>query len=292
MQQTILYILSTNYAGSHFLSLLLGSHSRAAHLGEVNHLRKQVDRGSCHTCGSLDHCSLLGGIAPTQIEELYDILFSRVGSDIALLVDNSKRLPWAERFVGDRRYVRKFIHLIRDPRALVRRWSLYYPQWPGQLKQRWQAMQAFPHRVPFLATARQTEVYVYRWLAENQRITDFLHRHQPDALQCTYEELARSQGQEVGRIMEWVGLDYQPEQLEYWRRDHHGTQKQDYEWIKDKRAHYFDVRWKSFLSPAQARAIERNADVQDYLRTSGLTMTDEGLTHIASRPMLPVESLQ
>lgn len=277
MQPTILYILSTNYAGSHFLSLLVGSHSRAVHLGEVNHLRKPVDRGTCHTCGSLEQCRLLGGIAPEQVDQVYDIVYSRVGLGVSLLVDNSKRLPWAERFADDRRYAIKYLHLIRDPRALLRRWALYYPAWPGQLKQRWQALRAFPRRAFPLTTMPQTLVYTYRWLAENQRITEFLMHRQPDALLCTYEELARGQETQVRRIMEWLGLPYEPAQLEYWHRDHHGTQKQDYEWIKQKRVHYFDQRWKSFLTPEEALAVEQNEDVQAYLRTIGLSITGEGL---------------
>ncbi|MBX3237435.1 MAG: hypothetical protein KF814_14900 [Nitrospiraceae bacterium] len=283
MKPTILYILSTNYAGSHFLSLLVGSHSRAVHIGEVNHLRKRVDRGTCHTCGSLDACRLLGGIAPEQVDQVYDIVLSRVGAGISLLVDNSKRLPWAGRFVDDRRYAIKYLHLIRDPRALLRRWALYYPAWPGQLKQRWQALRAFPHRALPLATMPQTQVYLYRWLAENQRITEFLHRRQTDTLLCTYEELATDQAVQVQRTMDWLGLPYEPSQLEYWHRDHHGTQKQDYEWIKQKQAHYFDQRWKTFLTPEDARAVERNQDVQRYLRGLGLTMTDDGLVRDGSQ---------
>ena len=164
MRRTILYILSSNYSGSHFLSLLLGSHSQAMHIGEVNHLRKAMDRGTCQTCGTLEQCELLGGITPDQINRIYDIVFSRMANNIRLLVDNSKRLAWAERFVAERTYVRKFVHLIRDPRALARRWVLYYPHRPGQMKQHWQAVQAFPCRALKLAMARQPKVYAYRWL--------------------------------------------------------------------------------------------------------------------------------
>src|SRR2546428_11097791 len=39
LKRTIIYILSTNYAGSHYLSLLLGSNSRSIHLGEIKRLR-------------------------------------------------------------------------------------------------------------------------------------------------------------------------------------------------------------------------------------------------------------
>src|SRR5687767_11803134 len=110
MLPTVAYILSTNYAGSHFLSLLLGSHSRALHLGEINHLRKRIDRGSCHACGGLDRCPVLGKIPSDQIDQVYDIICSRSDPDIRVLVDNSKRIPWAERFVTERTYPKKYIH--------------------------------------------------------------------------------------------------------------------------------------------------------------------------------------
>lgn len=40
-KKQIVYILSTNYAGSHFLALMLASHSRCASVGEVHQLRKK-----------------------------------------------------------------------------------------------------------------------------------------------------------------------------------------------------------------------------------------------------------
>jgi hypothetical protein len=280
MRRTILYILSSNYSGSHFLSLLLGSHSQAMHIGEVNHLRKPMDRGTCQTCGTLERCELLGGITPDEIHRIYDIVFSRVGNHIRLLVDNSKRLAWAECFVGERTYARKFVHLIRDPRALARRWVLYYPHRTGQMKQRWQAVRAFPHRALRFAMAGQPEVYAYRWLAENRRITEFVRRHHLDSVMCTYEELATAQSEHVQRITEWAGLHYEPGQLEYWCRAHHGTQKEEYGWIKDKQARYFDCRWKTFLPSRDAATIARNEDVQEYLTACGLRMADDGLVRV------------
>lgn len=282
MPPTIAYILSTNYAGSHFLSLLLGSNSKALHVGEINHLRKRVDRGSCHLCGGLDHCPLLGGIPPEQGDRVYDIICSRIGPGVGVLVDNSKRIPWAERFVTERTYSEKYIHLIRDPRALARRWTLYYTSPPRQIKQRWQAMRAFPTLSPRLLTASQTAIYTYRWLAENQRITGFLDRYNLEALVITYEDLARNQTEWVRIATEWLGLEYEPAQLDYWNHEHHGTQKQDYEWVKEQKAHYGDLRWKTFLSRRDAEYIRTNRHVQEYLLSLGLRMNTDGLTRIAA----------
>ena len=273
---TILYILSTNYAGSHFLSLLLGSHSKAAHVGELNHLRKDRDRGTCHACGGLEQCPILGGIDPDRIDRLYDILYSRL-PDTLVLIDNSKRIPWAERFVPENRFRRKYVHLIRDPRALARRWTLYYTSVPGRLKQRWQSVRAFPFLAPRLALASQMVIYAYRWLAENQRITRFIRAYELDARLVTYEELATNPSGPLRAVTEWLDLEYEPGQLAYWTKRHHGTQKQDYEWIKNKRTQHIDNRWRTFWTPSEAERIRANSDVRSYLRELGLTMTAEGL---------------
>ncbi len=280
MQPTVVYILSTNYAGSHFLSLLLGSHSKALHIGEINHLRKRIDRGSCHSCGGLEQCPILGNIPFDQVDRVYDIIFSRVGLEVGILVDNSKRIPWAERFVAARTYAKKYIHLIRDPRALARRWMLYYTSRPGRMKQRWQAIRAFPRLTPQLLTGSQIAIYTYRWLAENQRITRFIDRHNLEAMVITYEDLARNQAECVRMTTEWLHLEYEPAQLDYWDHQHHGTQKQDYEWIKDRKVHYCDLRWKTFLSDRDAEYIQMNRHVQEYLLSLGLHMTTDGLTQI------------
>ncbi|MFO0767962.1 MAG: hypothetical protein U0231_14505 [Nitrospiraceae bacterium] len=61
----------------------------------------------------------------------------------------------------------------------------------------------------------QTQVYLYRWLAENQRITEFLHRRQTDTLLCTYEELATDQAVQVQRTMDRLIAPRNLPQLEY-----------------------------------------------------------------------------
>ena len=38
MSRGLVYLLSSNFSGSHFLSLMLGSHSRFVHLGELKNL--------------------------------------------------------------------------------------------------------------------------------------------------------------------------------------------------------------------------------------------------------------
>jgi hypothetical protein len=279
MRKTIVYILSTNYAGSHFLSLLLGSHSRAMHLGEVHWLAKPRLTGGCHLCGPKEFCPVFREIHPHNVDHMYDLLFSP-NAEIQALVDASKRLYWVERFLNNADYSKKYIHLIRDPRALVRRWML--TPLPGSRKrrwtERWKVMRFFPWYTHFLLFAKQTDFLAYRWLAENQALTRFTQRNRLDATLVTYEDLAKKTPREVKRLVEWIGLDYEPAQLEYWNFKHHGTQKEDYEWVKDKKTSYFDTRWKTFLTQETASRIRNNRHVGAYLRSLGLAMTDDGLT--------------
>ena len=121
----IVYILSSNYSGSHLLSLIIGSHSRFEHIGEVKGLRndKHAGRSRCEICGGHENCPVLGGITQTNIENLYEVIFSNINNACGL-VDTSKKTYWVKRFLGDSRYEKKVVFLLRDPRALVRRWIL------------------------------------------------------------------------------------------------------------------------------------------------------------------------
>lgn len=286
MRQTVAYILSTNYAGSHYLSLLLGSNSRARHIGEVCQLRRPVGQENLREC-ELRRGTVLADIGPDNIDRIYDIIFSRFAQSnppIEVLVDTSKRIEgWADRFVGTDRHQLKFIHLIRDPRALVRRFSLrstFYKQ----LRQRWKMFRAFPGSHPSLLFAPEPYVWLHVWLRQNQAITRFTREHRLDTALVTYRDLALHTGREVERLMTWLGLTYEPGQLEYWNFDHIGTQKKGYEWVKEQKTTYFDLRWQKELPAAIQQGIARHPLVTAYLADLGLHMTDDGLTRDANRP--------
>src|SRR5439155_18604497 len=159
--KTVVYILSNNYSGSHYLSLMLGSHSRAMHLGEVKQLRKAGER-ACYLCRDKDDCAVLGGIGPDNWTDVYRIVFSRIDPKIEVLVDASKNTFWAERFLSDDRYQRKYIHLIRDPRALVRRWVLTFQSRQQRLNQRLRLARQRPRLAMPALFGGTTGVYLYK----------------------------------------------------------------------------------------------------------------------------------
>lgn len=289
MKKTIVYILSTPYAGSHFLSLMLGSNSRSMHIGEVNQLARAdlaARRDRCHICGDKD-CPVLSGLGPDSIDKVYDIIFGRIDPKVDVLVDNSKPARgWADRFLDDTRYDRKYVHLIRDPRALIRRWIMRNTP-SKQRKDRWKTMWKVIRSHPTLATSKlfsdQNFVYLYQWLVQNERITRMIQRHKFDATVVTYRDLAKETPTEMKRLTEWVGLTYEPAQLEYWNFQHHGSQKPEYEWVKEaKTTKHFDTRWKSFLKPEAAGQIANHPEVNAYLSSLGIKFNDEGLTRATS----------
>lgn len=275
MKKTIAHILSTPYAGSHYLSLVLGSNTRAMHIGEVYHLQKGVPEKVREV--TYHESKVLEGIGPENIDRVYDIISERVGPEIQVLVDNSKPVEWSERFVNLPGFPQKYIHLIRDPRALVRRYQLH-SHFRKVIRHRIKVFKRVPALRPRIFLVPEPMVWAYHWLAQNRAITSFFTRHKADWQLVTYRDLACQPGTEVERLMTWLGLTYEPGQLEYWNFDHIGTQKTNYEWVKKQKTTYFDLRWQKDLPrPIQDR-IARDPHVTRYLETLGLRMVDDGLT--------------
>jgi hypothetical protein len=280
VKKRIVYILSTNFAGSHFLSLLLGSNSRALHVGELFQLGRPPQKRKLREV-FLKENRVLDGIGPDNIGQVYDIIFSRIDPKIEVLVDTSKIVRgWAERFVNDDRYGRLYVHLIRGPRALVRRYLLRKGL-KRQLHYRWKLLRSWSQLKPLAEWSPTPTLWLYRWLLENQRITAFIRAHRLNATLVTYCDLAKETEAEVRRLTEWIGLTYEPGQLEYWNCEHIGTEKRGYEWIKEQKTRYFDLRWKTELPLELQEQIRRDRLVNEYLGELGLRFADEGLTRLS-----------
>ena len=129
MKNKIVHVLSTNYAGSHLLTLQLGSHTQCLSIGEFHHFRWKGQRRpkACYLCSDDSVCPVYQGLADSPLEQLYPKLFTNIkqyNPAISTVIDNSKKTRWIQRFFDMPNYEQYYIHLIRDPRALVRRWIL------------------------------------------------------------------------------------------------------------------------------------------------------------------------
>jgi hypothetical protein len=290
--KTVVTILSTNYVGSHFLSLVLGSHSQCMHLGEIRHRRRAHRDGSvqwCRLCADPQQCPLYKGITQERIGDVYTQVFANLAGhpkDVRILVDCSKTVAWAEGFVARPPYRMKYIHLIRDPRALVRRWRVSYKTDTAHAKrrERWRGLLKNPGRLRQWLFGDENAVWTAKWLYQNRRITRFLTGNRLDSLLVTYRDLARQPAAEVARICAWLGIPFEPAQLEYWRFEHHGTQKKEYESTREQSRDFFDTRWREFLTPEEQQRIVEDRGVRAYLARIGLVVTEDGLTRDGQAP--------
>lgn len=274
MKKTITYILSTNYAGSTMLALMLGAHSRVLQIGEAKRLRRVKHKQlPCALCGHGNICSLFDGITPDKTPQLYDIIFSR--ADVDVIVDHSKKPFWAKQFLEQRdKYDIKFIHLVRDPRSLVRRWDMKF-EGKSKTAQRWKLIRKSTDmlfRAPF---CNATEIYMYKWLYQNREISEFLSKYQLDSCILTYRDLVLDTEEQLKRINDFIGIDYEPQEATYWTTLQHGGGK-----ISDILQHegiQLDTRWQDYLPDDMKSAVLGNKLVNQYLEENDISFTDDGL---------------
>jgi len=61
----------------------------------------------------------------------------------------------------------KYVHLIRDPRTLVRRWMVTYETAPKKRNVRWKTARHVPRRFFQILRGLEWQVYLYKWLWQN-----------------------------------------------------------------------------------------------------------------------------
>jgi hypothetical protein len=278
MTQKIVYLLSSNYSGSHFLSLMLGSHSRFEHLGELKNTVKATC--PCATCGDVASCALLGGLAPFLHGDIYGEIFRRLPPTAEVLVDTSKKPEWFRaRDACNPRPVYR-LHLLRDPRALARRWLLRFAEQDTEWRERIKMARRRPAGALKFLFGDLIETCTHKWLHQNREISAYLAASGGSRLTVTYEELAQYPQVTLETITRWLGHTFEPGQTAYWKYAHHGTEKHEYEWVKSRGDNaFFDLRWQQFLDSDQQRRITTNRHLAHYLDGLGLAFSDTGLTH-------------
>jgi hypothetical protein len=215
------------------------------------------------------------------VDGIFEHLFSALPPEKRVIVDTSKKPDWAERFLDRPGFRAKVVHLIRDPRALVRRWETYYVT-PEQLwRQRKRRIRESPLMLPRLLLAPPRLLFAYKWLEQNRKITALIGARKLDHRVVTYMDLAKDSEGELRRLDEWLGLDYEPGQVEYWKHEHHGTRKDEYALGSPDGKRLFDARWKEFLPPGDQERIASNPLILRYLAGIGVRITPDGLTRIA-----------
>lgn len=279
----VIFILSTNYAGSHLLAQLLGGHPACRSIGELHNYRKYQERPKEHHSVVSDFAEnpWFEGLAGKEEEEWHRSILARIQQrvpEIECLVDNSKKVRWGRRFVGMAQFKPHFVHLIRDPRALVHRWARTYADGSSKLSQRFRLIKAHPGYVLPALLGNEYDVYCYKWLAANQEISRFLARVGQAGNIVTYRDLAVETEATLRALMPKVGLDFDQRQLFFGDAEHGGTLKKEYLEQSRRSEIKFDQRWRDALTSADIERITNNRHINRYLHAHGLRLLDDGLT--------------
>jgi hypothetical protein len=214
---------------------------------------------------------VLDGFESVAVDQAYDFAFERFPARV--LVDSSKRVYWARRFVQSKRaYEICLIHLIRDPRG-----------WFASERRR------TPGALPEL---------LKQWVREQYAISSFLNQSGVACETAVYDELASDPEPQFSRLCSRLQVPFTSESLRYWHRPQHGfaangassfllgfdgqergtvTTGDDPYYVSHDRQLFFDSRWRTQLSDEERNEIEANAGVQHFLLSCGRNLSREGL---------------
>lgn len=189
---TVVNITSISFSGSTWLNLLLGSHSQAFSIGEMKHILA-AGRAMCSLHG--EACEFWPRFDLRNMQDHNPFLdIARLSDRRLLIVNNSRKFL---RYQDGRRVVRRFIHLVRDGRAVAASYLRKFP--------------------------RMTMWQVAGMLAHEFRRNRRLIRRQPagSTLLVRYEYLCGDREGELRRIASWLDLDFDQAMSEFWKPAHH-----------------------------------------------------------------------
>jgi hypothetical protein len=280
----VIVIVALPHSGSHLLSQLLGAHDRCLSIGELHNYEKHTDRlrtGSDNIISGYGEDALFSGLSKLPVNDWHVEILKRAGADYPLvttLVDNSKRVGWCASLIRNPSLDVHPVHLIRDPRALLRYWLLSYDRPKKIRRQRIRHARMRPFQAPMLLSCSPRELYVRKWLIRNEQATALLRDSGHSANVVSYHDLATRPESVLRSLMPRLGLDYQAGQLKYGEATQHGTLKRDYQEASTSSAIRLDVRWQTDLSAADIRAVTEDDRVRAYLSSLDLDLSEDGLT--------------
>jgi len=282
----IVILLGTNFSGSHLLSHLLSAHPRCLGVGEIHRFQQLLGTGSdAPVVAQYNSDPLFDGLVNEPVETWHGILLTRFANRFAVddpvVVDNSKKVDWAERISRNSSYDIRFVHLVRDPRALVLRWLKTYDTPRLQRRQRLRiAKRTVSRALPILRSDIVT-AYIYKWLRENQQIAGYLAKPDRQASLVTYHDMVFNTEPMLRRLMPDLGLEFDSAQLRFGEGTNFGTRKTAHTEAVARSEIRPDVKWQSELTAAAIETIETNPDIGRFIEASGLRFDQNGLVSAA-----------
>lgn len=278
----VVAIIAQSHSGSHLLSQLLGAHSQCVSIGELHNYDKFVNRaGGDNVTSNYADDPLFAGLDGAPEQQWHERVYANARErypTVTTLIDNSKRVSWCRKLLLNKRLHVIPVHLIRDPRAMLRHWLIRYDTSRKLRRQRVSLVRQAPLQTAGLLTCPPRELYLRKWLIDNRQATDLLARTGCEHNLVTYHDLATRSEAALRQLMPRLGLEYEAGQLRYGEAEQHGTLKRDYRDATEASRIELDVRWQSFLSASEADAVAGDARVASYLQDLGLSLTARGLT--------------
>ena len=186
----VVNITALSFSGSTWLNLMLGSHPEAFSVGELKKV-SQSKRAICTIHG--EECPLWSRYEHPSTENPF-VQLARLTGKRFLIVNKSRHFIQYQR---DPAITSRFIHLLRDPRAVLA-----------------SCLRKKPDRRTF-STARL--------LSHDLRRNLRLHRRQPpeEVTTAFYEHVQRDTEAELRRLCEFIGMEYDAAMLAFWEPEHH-----------------------------------------------------------------------
>ena len=278
----VVLILSTPHAGSHLLSQLLGAHSQCISIGELHNYKKFRDRPKeRNVIDNYSEDPIFADLDQLPRSAWHATVLQRAKQrDPALttLVDNSKRVQWCAQLRRSNGLDLRPVHLIRDPRALVRYWFRTYTDPRRVRQQRIRHARMAPLSAFHLLTCSELDLYIGKWVIRNKEISDMLGKMRHPENVVSYHDLATRAASELPRVDAFLGLPYERDQLDYGKAEQHGTLKREYQDASEASAITFDTRWTEDLARDQIDYISNHRRILDYLHSIGLELGPRGIT--------------
>lgn len=229
--KTVAFILSLGHSGSTLLGHFLGSHSRMLHIGEIVSPLRKGKPVRCHLCGEQPCPVWDKAVDSSFIEAYYQTYHKDVSSsctrlrrglwrlkkklghnpspgelyrrlfeampDVKIIVDGNKKVRWAEWNRNDSLYRSVYLFLVRDLRAVV-----------ASIMRR--------ERASSVSEAANMCV------AALEDIRHFVDERDPkNTITIHYEKMATDPDGVGKRLCAFLGVDWAPQMLEYYRFRHH-----------------------------------------------------------------------
>jgi len=192
----VAFIVSTNRAGSTWLSLVLGSHAWASYVGEYSRYWENSNL-KCNLCVSRgkEDCELFEGVRAIAPEAAHR--FAQACTNASVIVDASKTSSWARQSARngniDARLIFLYCHPCKYVASVIRR------------------------------DENSIDGAFSDWKNQNKKLLSFVKKSPLPAIAVNYEQLAANPERDFPGICKFLwGNDFEKEALIYWQYEHHG----------------------------------------------------------------------